>query len=61
MNRSNAARFEVDGVMVEQSAAESLPINDIASIKVVKGVDAAIYGIRGGTGVISIKTKSNSD
>jgi hypothetical protein len=54
---SNGARFEVDGVMIDQSVAESLSTSDIASIKVIKGSDAAIYGVRGGTGVISIKTK----
>lgn len=54
---SSAARFEVDGVMMEQSMIESLSTSDIASIKVIKGSDAAIYGVRGGTGVISIKTK----
>jgi len=57
INGSSAARFEVDGVMVEQSMLGSLSTSDIASIKVVKGGDAAIYGVRGGTGVISIKTK----
>lgn len=60
LNGSNAARFEIDGTMVDQSLAESISTSDIASIKVVKGSDAAIYGVRGGTGVISIKTKKGS-
>ena len=33
---------------------------DIASIKVLKGPEAAIYGIDGANGVIIIKTKSGS-
>lgn len=32
--------------------------NDIESIKVLKGPEAAIYGIRGADGVIVIRTKS---
>lgn len=31
--------------------------HDIESIKVLKGAEAAIYGLRGGDGVIIIKTK----
>jgi TonB-dependent SusC/RagA subfamily outer membrane receptor len=31
--------------------------NDIISITVLKGTDAAIYGSRGGNGVIIIRTK----
>lgn len=34
--------------------------NDIESIKVLRGPEAAIYGIRGGDGVIVIRTKSMS-
>lgn len=60
LNGSSAARFEVDGVMTEQSMIESLSTSDVASIKVVKGSDAAIYGVRGGTGVIQIKTKKGN-
>jgi len=57
---SNVALFELNGTMVEQSAVESLSTSDIASIKVVKGNNAAIYGLRGGQGVISIKTKKGN-
>ena len=60
INASSAARFVVDGIMVEQSTATSLSTNDIASIKVLKGSDASIYGVRGGTGVIQIKTKKSN-
>lgn len=34
--------------------------NDIESIKVLRGAEAGIYGIRGADGVIVIKTKSMS-
>jgi len=57
---SNAAKFELDGVMVDQISIENLPTCDIASMKVVKGSDATMYGIRGATGVILIRTKQNN-
>jgi TonB-dependent SusC/RagA subfamily outer membrane receptor len=37
--------------------AGSLNTNEITSITVLKGIDAAIYGSRGGNGVIVIRTK----
>lgn len=60
LNGSSAARFEVDGIIVDQSLAEGIATSNIASIKVVKGSDASIYGVRGGTGVIKIKTKRSN-
>jgi hypothetical protein len=58
---SSAAQIEIDGVMTTYSALDNLSPNNIASIIVIKGSDAAIYGLRGGNGVISIKTKRSSD
>ena len=55
---SSAAQIEIDGVILDYSAMESLSPTNIANIKVVKGSDTAIYGVRGGTGVISITTKN---
>lgn len=54
---SSAAQIEIDGIMTGYSSLYSLSPSNIASINVIEGSDAAIYGIRGGNGVISIKTK----
>jgi len=54
---SNLVLYELNGNIIDQSMIEDLPTSEIASIKVIKGNAAAIYGLRGGQGVISIKTK----
>lgn len=57
---SNEPLYVVDGVPVQPGPNGSLGwLNpeDIASIAVLKDADAAIYGVRGGNGVILIKTK----
>ena len=40
-----------------QQVAGSINTNDITSIRVLKNAEAAIYGTRGGNGVILIRTK----
>jgi hypothetical protein len=58
---SSAAQIEIDGVMQDYSALVNLSPTNVANIKVIKGSDAAIYGVRGGTGVISITTKKGNE
>ena len=57
---SDAPLFVIDGVPMEPGPGGALsgvdPYN-IATIKVLKGADAGIYGIRGFNGVIVITTK----
>ncbi|MGZ2371418.1 carboxypeptidase-like regulatory domain-containing protein [Ancylomarina sp. YFZ004] len=60
VQNSTAARFVLDGVMIESTAIPNIPTFQIASVKVVKDGKAAFYGIRGGTGIILIKTKSGN-
>ncbi|NLR94413.1 MULTISPECIES: SusC/RagA family TonB-linked outer membrane protein [Flammeovirga] len=49
----------VDGVLVDSDYLASLDMNDVASIEVLKDASsAAIFGSRGGNGVIMITTKS---
>jgi TonB-dependent SusC/RagA subfamily outer membrane receptor len=57
INSSNAALIVVDGVIVDYSLLSSLPTADIASINILKGAGAAIYGSRGANGVVMIETK----
>ena len=49
--------FLVDGVPVDGSFALSMNPVEIERIEVLKGPDAAIYGLRGANGVIAIYTK----
>ncbi|SEJ58046.1 TonB-dependent outer membrane receptor, SusC/RagA subfamily, signature region [Dyadobacter koreensis] len=49
--------FLLDGMPVDKDLITSLSIFDVESIDVLKGASAAIYGSRGGGGVISVLTK----
>jgi TonB-dependent SusC/RagA subfamily outer membrane receptor len=57
---SNAALIVVDGVIMPDFASvnQSLPPGEVASVSVLKDGSAAIYGSRGGNGVVLITTKS---
>ncbi|BDD00986.1 TonB-dependent receptor [Persicobacter psychrovividus] len=51
----------VDGVLVDSDYMAALDMNDVASIEVLKDASsAAIFGSRGGNGVIMITTKSGA-
>jgi len=54
---SNAALLIVDDVFVNESSFASIPTTDIASIDVLKGAAASIYGVRGANGVVIVETK----
>lgn len=54
---NNEAAFALNGMITTRSSVESLSINDIQNIKVLKGTEAARYGSRGANGVIMITTK----
>lgn len=47
----------VDGMEVSSSSLGNLDVNDIQSINVLKDASAALYGSRGGNGVVVIETK----
>lgn len=54
--------FILDGAPTTKDAMYNLPVTDVESIDVLKGPSAAIYGSRGGGGVIAVYTKrGNSD
>ena len=53
----NEPTFLLDGMPVDKSLITSLSVFDVESIDVLKGASAAIYGSRGGSGVISVLTK----
>jgi TonB-dependent SusC/RagA subfamily outer membrane receptor len=56
---SNEALYILDGTPVNQISG--IPPGDVKSIKLVKGPDAAFYGIRGGNGVVVITTRRGGD
>ena len=57
-----AMQLIVDGVYVDADYLDNLVINDIASIEVLRsGGNTAIYGSRGGNGLIVITTKRGDE
>ncbi|MCK3684553.1 TonB-dependent receptor plug domain-containing protein [Maribellus sp. YY47] len=61
INSSSAALIVVDGVMVDGSILNSLAPSNVKSINIIKDGSAAIYGARGGNGVVVIETKRGND
>lgn len=51
------ALFVVDGIIVSKEVFSTIPTSDIQNIRVLKGSAAAIYGSRGGNGVVEVDTK----
>lgn len=49
--------FVLDGITVDKAMIANMNVNDVETIDVLKGGSAAIYGSRGGNGVISVLTK----
>jgi hypothetical protein len=54
---SNEARFMVDGVFVDRNAFLNIFPRDVERIEIFRGPSAAIFGVRGGTGVILAYTR----
>ncbi|SMB95491.1 TonB-dependent receptor plug [Hymenobacter roseosalivarius DSM 11622] len=57
---SSAPLFVLDGIPVDIDAINTIPVIDVETVEVLKGPSAAIYGSRGGNGVIAIFTKRGS-
>lgn len=52
--------FVIDGIAIGSSYSEAnnmINVRDIDYVRVLKGADAGIYGVRGGNGAILIVTK----
>lgn len=54
LNANNTPTYLLNGAVVTEDLIQTLPVQDIYFIDVLKGAQAAIYGIRGATGVIAI-------
>lgn len=55
--------FVIDGLIAGTSYMEvnnRINVRDIDYVRVLKGSDAAIYGVRGGNGVVVIATKTSN-
>lgn len=59
----NEPLYILDGFPTEPGPGNVFQINphDVKSIKILKGADAATYGVRGANGVIIITTKRGGD
>ncbi len=54
---SNAALIVLNGGITIMGSIETIAVDEVKSIKILKGPAAAIYGSRGANGVVVIKTK----
>jgi len=55
---SNQPLFLIDGVPTRDIyAIKSIPVEEIERVEVLKGANAAIFGVRGSNGVIAVYTK----
>ena len=54
---SDAALLVVDGMVVDAKFFANIPTTEIASINILKGPAAAVYGSRGANGVVIVETK----
>ena len=52
-----APLFVLDGMPTDLQGVMNIPVSDVDRVDVLKGASAAIYGSRGGGGVISVLTK----
>ena len=57
----SAALIVVDGVVTDNSVLRQLPPAQVKRIDIIKDSGSAIYGSRGGSGVVLIETKKGSD
>ncbi|MEM9885085.1 MAG: TonB-dependent receptor plug domain-containing protein [Bacteroidota bacterium] len=57
LNLSSAPLYILDGIAVDAQAISIIPVSDVEFIDVLKGPSAAIYGSRGGNGVIIVYTR----
>lgn len=56
---ANDPLFLLDGIPVDKSTVSSMKMSQIDKIEVLKGNEAAMFGSRGSTGVISIFSRSS--
>jgi len=55
---SNEPLYLIDGMPVDKEFVSVLSMSEIDKVEVLRGTEAAIFGMRGGNGVISILTRT---
>ena len=58
---ANEPLYLLDGVPIDKGGVSAIKMSAIDKVEVLKGNEAAVFGIRGSTGVISILSKSNGN
>jgi TonB-dependent SusC/RagA subfamily outer membrane receptor len=54
---SNEPLYLLDGIPVDYQVIQSISVNDVDHVDILKGPSAAIYGMRGSNGVIAVYTR----
>ncbi len=54
---SNEPLYLIDGIPVDYQGIQSVNIQDVDYVEILKGPSSAIYGLRGANGVIAVYTK----
>ncbi len=54
---SNEPLYLIDGIPTDYNGIQSINIQDVDYVEILKGPSAAIYGMRGANGVIAVYTK----
>lgn len=60
VNSGTTPLIIVDGVITSLDVLNTIPVADVAYIDVLKGPDAAIFGVQGANGAISVFTRTGS-
>lgn len=61
VDTANEPLFILDGIPIDKSAVSTMKMSEIDKVEVLKSNEAAMFGSRGSTGVISIFSKSNGN
>lgn len=57
LTTSSAALIDIDGIIMDFDALETIPTSTITSVNILSPTMSAMYGARGANGVVVIKTK----
>jgi TonB-dependent Receptor Plug Domain len=60
MGGNNNAQLLLDGMPVDAATIQSIPLSEVEQVDILQGPAAAIYGIRGATGLVNVLTRRSN-